>query len=86
LPSQARAHQLKSKYRGFSGPIGSGKSHWLCQHLFYLAERNAGCWGLLAAPTYRMLRDATEPTLFGIANELGIELVHRKADGYVEIH
>jgi len=43
----------------FSGPIGSGKSQALCQEAIRLSYLNAGRQGLIGAPTYPMLRDAT---------------------------
>ncbi len=59
LPSQERFHALKTRFKGFSGPVGSGKSAALCQEALVLAYRNAGQTGLIGAPTYNMLRDAT---------------------------
>ena len=31
LPSQQLFHELPNRFKGFSGPIGSGKSQALCQ-------------------------------------------------------
>ena len=45
--------------KGFSGPIGSGKSQALCQEAIRLSYLNPGRTGLVGAPTYPMLRDAT---------------------------
>jgi hypothetical protein len=59
LPSQRRFHQSEARFKGFSGPIGSGKSAALCQEAIRLSYLNAGRTGLIGAPTYPMLRDAT---------------------------
>ena len=45
--------------KGFPGPIGSGKSQALCQEAIRLSYLNPGRQGLIGAPTYPMLRDAT---------------------------
>jgi hypothetical protein len=59
LPSQRRFHNSTARFKGFSGPIGSGKSEALCQEAIRLSYLNAGRQGLIGAPTYPMLRDAT---------------------------
>src|ERR1035438_7590475 len=66
LPSQKLFHSSEARFKGFSGPIGSGKSQALCQEAIKLSYVNAGRLGLLGAPTYPMLRDATQATLFEI--------------------
>jgi hypothetical protein len=52
LPSQQKFHESKARFKGFSGPIGSGKSAALCQEAIKLAYVNAGRTGLIGAPTY----------------------------------
>src|SRR5579871_772450 len=59
LPSQKRFHDSPARFKGFSGPIGSGKSQALCQEALRLSYLNPGRQGLIGAPTYPMLRDAT---------------------------
>jgi len=59
LPSQNRFHASTARFKGFSGPIGSGKSQALCQEAIRLSYLNPGRQGLIGAPTYPMLRDAT---------------------------
>jgi Phage terminase large subunit/Terminase RNaseH-like domain len=59
LPSQSRFHGSTARFKGFSGPIGSGKSQALCQEAIRLSYLNPGRQGLIGAPTYPMLRDAT---------------------------
>jgi len=59
LPSQRAFHCSTARFKGFSGPIGSGKSQALCQEAIRLSYLNPGRQGLIGAPTYPMLRDAT---------------------------
>jgi len=66
LPSQMLFHQTGARFKGFSGPVGSGKSQALCHEAIRLAYVNAGRQGLIGAPTYSMLRDATQASLFEI--------------------
>jgi hypothetical protein len=52
LPSQKEFHELDARFKGFSGPIGSGKSQALCHEAIRLSYINQGRMGLLGAPTY----------------------------------
>ena len=72
LPSQLAFHSSEARFKGFSGPIGSGKSRALAQEALRLAYENPGRQGLLGAPTYSMLRDATQRALIEI-----LELLRR---------
>lgn len=69
LPSQARFHRSNARFKGYSGSIGSGKSQALCQEAIRLSYLNSGLTGLLGAPTYPMLRDATLMALLSILDE-----------------
>ena len=80
LPSQKQFHASDARFKGFSGPIGCGKSQALCQEAIRLAYVNAGRLGLLGAPTYPMLRDATQATLLEILDENAIPFEHNKAE------
>ena len=80
LPSQKNFHGSKARFKGFSGPIGSGKSQALCQEAIKLSYINAGRMGLIGAPTYPMLRDATLITLFDILHGNSIPYEYSKAD------
>lgn len=80
LPSQARFHRSEARFKGFSGPIGSGKSQALCQEAIKLSYLNAGRLGLLGAPTYPMLRDATQNTLLEILSRNRIPFELNKAE------
>jgi phage terminase large subunit len=76
LPSQRKFHDSKARFKGFSGPIGSGKSAALCQEAIRLSYWNPGRTGLIGAPTYPMLRDATLTALIETLsdNEIPFEL------------
>ena len=80
LPSQQKFHDSPATFKGFSGPIGSGKSQALCQEAIRLSYLNAGRTGLIGAPTYPMLRDSTLASMTEILerNKLPFEL--NKAD------
>jgi len=80
LPSQRRFHESEARFKGFSGPIGSGKSQALCHEALKLAYLNAGRTGLIGAPTYPMLRDATQAALFEVLRQSGIPFEFNKAE------
>ena len=80
LPSQKTFHASNARFKGFSGPIGSGKSQALCQEAIRLSYMNPGRLGLLGAPTYPMLRDATQAILFEILNANEVPFEHNKAE------
>jgi hypothetical protein len=66
LPSQRKFHKSKARFKGFSGPVGSGKSQALCQEALRLSYINPGRVGLIGAPTYPMLRDTTQTSLLEV--------------------
>ena len=80
LPSQKTFHASEARFKGFSGPIGCGKSQALCQEAIRLSYMNPGRLGLLGAPTYPMLRDATQATLFEILDHNEVPYDHNKAE------
>jgi len=83
LPSQKQFHYLDDRFKGFSGPIGCGKSQALCQEAIRLSYLNPGRLGLMGAPTYPMLRDATQAALLEILDENSIPYDHNKAENTV---
>lgn len=85
LPSQRAFHDCPSRFKGFSGPIGSGKSQALCQEAIKLSYLNPGRLGLLGAPTYPMLRDATQTCLLDILEQSGITYDHNKSENTIVI-
>lgn len=83
LPSQQAFHKLTNRFKGFSGPIGSGKSQALCHEAIRMTYINPGRTGLIGAPTYPMLRDATQATLFEILEANEIRYEHSKGENTV---
>jgi hypothetical protein len=71
--------------KGFSGPVGSGKSAALAFEALRLAFINEGRQGMLAAPTLAMLRGATLMGLYRVMEEQDIEFDVRKSDGEITI-
>jgi hypothetical protein len=83
LPSQRAFHDLPHRFKGFSGPIGSGKSQALCHEAIRMACLNPGRTGLIGAPTYPMLRDATQATLFEILDAIDLRYDHNRGENTV---
>ena len=83
LPSQRRFHQSTARFKGFSGPIGSGKSQALCHEAIRLSYENPGRQGLIGAPTFPMLRDATQRTVFELLEENHLPFDFNKAENCV---
>jgi hypothetical protein len=80
LPSQNKFHQCNASFKGFSGPIGSGKSAALCHEAIRMSYKNPGRTGLIGAPTYPMLRDATLTALIELLNDNEIPFELNKSD------
>ncbi|MBZ5604901.1 MAG: phage terminase large subunit [Acidobacteriia bacterium] len=83
LPSQRRFHFSEARFKGFSGPVGSGKSAALCHEAIKLSYINAGRTGLIGAPTYPMLRDATLASLTEILERNRIPFEMNRGDNYL---
>src|SRR5258706_3624719 len=83
LPSQKHFHNCTTRFKGFSGPIGSGKSQALCQEALKLTYLNPGRTGLLGAPTFPMLRDATQAALIDILERNRIPHEWNRAEDYL---
>lgn len=81
LPSQVRFHRSTARFKGFSGPVGSGKSQALCHEAIKLSYLNPGRVGLLGAPTYQMLRDVAQATLVEILQRNQIPFELRRSEG-----
>jgi hypothetical protein len=80
LPSQRVFHESAARFKGFSGPVASGKSQALCQEALRLSLLNKGRLGLIGAPTYPMLRDATQAALFEILDDSNVKYSYNKAE------
>jgi hypothetical protein len=73
-PSQRAFHLCNARFKGFSGPVGTGKTVAVCWEALSLAYWNSGLPGMLLAPTYRMMADITKPTF--------VEILEREAIPY----
>ena len=80
LPSQSKFHASAARFKGFSGPIGSGKSQALCHEAIRLSYLNPGRQGLIGAPTYPMLRDATLTSFLEVLNSNRIRHALNKSE------
>src|SRR5277367_6516252 len=80
LESQKKFHDSGARFKGFSGPVGSGKSLALCHEAIRLTYLNPGRTGLIGAPTYPMLRDATQVALMEILEANKIPHVWNRAE------
>ena len=86
LPSQLRFHRLISKHKGFSSPVGGGKTRALCYEAIKLAYVNGGCLGLMASSTYRMTQDVVLRMFLDILEAEKIDYTERKADWKIHLH
>jgi len=81
LRAQREFHMdLTTRFKGYSGPIGSGKSHALAYEALLLSRLNPGLLGLVGSPTYRMLEDSTQRTFFEVLEVEGIAYEFSKQD------
>lgn len=85
LPSQRAFHDCNARFKGFSGPVGSGKSQALCHEAIRLSYLNPGRQGLLAAPTFPMLRDATQRSLFELLERNDIPISFNKTENCLKM-
>lgn len=75
LPAQARFLASKAKYPAFIAGLGSGKTTVGAIKALIAAHHGDG---MVIAPTYPMLRDATQHTMFGILREAGVDFSFNK--------
>jgi hypothetical protein len=85
LPSQRKFLESASPVKGFSGPVGSGKTYALGYQALRSAAENPGCTGLLGAPTYDMLEAATVPILLELLDRHKIAHTYLKSRNLVTI-
>ena len=85
MPSQRKFLESAAPVKGFSGPVGSGKTYALCYQALRSAAENPGCTGLLGAPTYDMLVDVTIPILMELLDRHDIDHTYRKSQNVVTI-
>lgn len=83
MPAQARFWDSPAKYRAFVGGIGSGKT-WIGA-LAALEAASTGTDGVIVAPTFPMLRDATQKTFLGLCEQLGVPVTFWKGEERAKI-
>jgi phage terminase large subunit len=79
-PSQERFHECRARFKAFSGPVGSGKSSGLAHEGIRLSYVNRGLLGLIGAPTYRMLHDVTERSVFTVLEDNNIPYRRKRSE------
>lgn len=86
LPAQRSFHgDLITRFKGYSGPIGSGKSYALAYEALFLSLLNPGLLGLIGAPTYKMLEDSTRRSFFEVLDAEGIGFTFNKQENCVRL-
>lgn len=69
----------------FHGGIGSGKTKSGAEKFGDIMWRNRGATHIIAAPTYRMLQDATKPMFFEVIQEKGLSYAYEKSENKVTL-
>lgn len=80
IPTLLSQHSFlvsSASVKGFSGPVGSGKTRGLCYQALQCALANPGCVGLIGAPTYPMLDDVTLPAMLAFFDECGVAYAYK---------
>jgi len=85
LPAQKRFHHSKAKFKAYVGGYGSGKTFAGCHEAILLSYLNPGLTGMMLAPTYGMLEDATLPTFREILDGANIKYKFRKSEGRLSL-
>jgi PBSX family phage terminase large subunit len=83
FPRQRRFVQDTARYPASIGGIGSGKTFVGAAKVISRINRKE--LGLVCAPTYKILRDATQRTLFEMLRELGVEYQFNKGDNHLTV-
>ena len=82
IPAQVDFWKDKSQVRGYIGGVGSGKTF---AGAVEVIRQPAGTTGVVLAPTYPMLRDASQRTFFEMCP---VQLIksHNKSENRTELH
>ena len=82
LPKQDTFIFSESKFPAFIAGVGSGKTLAGCiRAVIHLLQ---GRTGMIVAPTYPMLRDITQRTLFEILDGMNLHYTYNKAEGVIQ--
>lgn len=83
MPRQLGFVKDSTRYPAAIGGIGSGKTYvGAAKVISRIAKPELG---LICAPTYKMLRDATQRTLFKMLRDLDIQFYHNKSENLLTI-
>jgi len=83
FPRQKRFVLDPARFPAYVGGIGSGKSYaGAAKVVRRIGKRELG---MVSAPTYPMLRDATQRTLLAMLQDLGVAYEFRKSENYLVI-
>jgi PBSX family phage terminase large subunit len=83
FPRQMRFVKDPARFPAYVGGIGSGKTFaGACKVIARLGRKEMG---LVAAPTYSMLRDATQRTLLALLDDLGVGYDFRKGENALTV-
>jgi PBSX family phage terminase large subunit len=83
FPRQMRFVKDPARFPAYVGGIGSGKTFAGAVKVIARLDRKE--LGMVAAPTYSMLRDATQRTLLALMEDVGIVYEQHKAEGAIHI-
>ena len=83
--SQRLFDEMPCTFKGFSGPVGAGKSKALCHEIIKCCYLNPGVPGLLGAPTEKLLKASTLIELLSILDEQAIPYTYRKSANEVHL-
>lgn len=83
---QTEFHRCENRFKGFSGPVGSGKSRALCAEALKVAYINVGRVGVIGAPTYPMLRDSTRASFIEVLEENQIPYRAHKSENSIYLY
>lgn len=84
FPRQRRFVTDPRRFPAYIGGIGSGKTYGGAAKTLLRVSQGPGI-GLVAAPTYAMLRDATLRTLFDLFDSMGLEWEQHKGANLISI-
>lgn len=85
LPKQYEFHSCPARFRAYIGGAGSGKTLAGCYEAIKLSLMYPKNAGVICAPTFPMLRDATMRTFFSVCPEEIIKS-YNKSDNIVEFY
>lgn len=85
LPAQRKFYKSKARFRAYIGGYGSGKTFAGCHEAIWLSYLNMGLTGMMLAPTYRMLEDATLTTFREILDKAGISYKYHQSSGVMRL-